>query len=294
LQYLAAVPNPRTQRERQRQRQAERERQRARELKRAQRKRAAIGIACVAVIAAVVAGVIVAGTRDPSQITAGATTTSVDPLADLRSTTSSALPTGPPASLPTVAPGASVPGTAPCPNLDGSSPRSTSFTAPIPNCIDPNLTYDATITTSAGVLKFLLNPKEGAQTVNSFVFLAGYHYWDGAPLTTIAPNITFVVQNPVPGGPGYTIPNETPPQGTIFPVGRLAMVAAGNGPLDPGTFQVALGEEAAGLPQNTPSFGIMLDGLETLQAIRKAGSQTGAPTGVVTIQSIAITPSPAS
>ena len=43
------------------------------------------------------------------------------------------------------------------------------------------------------------------------------------------------------------------------------MVAGPNKTLEPGTFQVALGEEAAGLPKDTPSFGIMLDGLEKLR-----------------------------
>lgn len=289
------MPNPRSQRERERARQAERERLRHQALKKAQRKRAAIGIACVIVIVGVLFGVIIAGTKGSQTTSANnAPTTTKDPLSDLESSTTSTIP-GPAASIPTVPAGASVPGAAPCPAADGSSPRSTSFTAPIPTCINPEFSYDATVKTSVGEMKFLLNPKEGAQTVNSFVFLARYHYWDGAPLTTITPNITFVVKNPVPSGPGYTIPNETAPQGTIFPVGRIAMVAGSANTVDPGTFQVALGEEAAGLPKNTPTFGIMLDGLETLQAIRKSGSQAGTPTGTaVTIQSITIVDSPPS
>jgi len=249
-------------------------------------------VGCCIIILAVVAGVIIAGQKGTSNVaTQGSTQTTSDPMQDLRSTTTSARP-GPPVSLPTVGPGDTIPGSAPCPQPDGSSPRTTGFTAPIPTCIDPERSYDATVKTTVGDMKFLLNPKEGVQTVNSFVFLAGYHYWDGAPLTTINPNVTFVVRNPVPGGPGYTVPNELGPAGTIFPIGRLAMVAGPNKTLDAGTFQVVLGEEAAGLPKETPTFGIMLDGLETLQAIRKHGSPSGIPTTApVTITSIDISPS---
>jgi cyclophilin family peptidyl-prolyl cis-trans isomerase len=154
--------------------------------------------------------------------------------------------------------------------------------------------YRAKVSTSAGDLSFYLYPEHARETVNSFIVLARYHFWDGAPLTTIVPNTAFVVGDPIQGGPGYTIPNETPPVGAIYPVGTPTMVARGDGPVDPGTWQVALGEDAAGFPKNTPAFGILEDGLPTLQAIRKAGSQSGLPTQAVTINSITVTEAPAS
>lgn len=294
------MSDSRSKRQRDRARQLERERAWAERQRTLQRRRAIIGVFGVLLIVAVVVGIVIAAGKGKDTVATSATTTSVDPLAELRrSTTTSSLPSGPPASLPTVAPGQTVTGAVPCPNPDGSSPRTTSFSQPPPLCIDPNTTYDADVMTSAGPMKFLLDPKEATQTVNAFVVLARYHYWDGAPLTKILPNVVFQA-GPVGKGPGFTIPNETPPQGTIFPVGRIAMVAdsGANQTVDPGIFQVALGEEAAGLPKNTPAFGILLDAggpdLGVLQTIRKAGSADGAPTGVVTIQSITITASPVS
>jgi cyclophilin family peptidyl-prolyl cis-trans isomerase len=182
----------------------------------------------------------------------------------------------------------------PCPAPDGSSPRTTGFSQPIPTCITPNTDYNAVMKTSVGDVSFFLNQDEGTQTVNSFIVLARYHYWDGAPFTGIVPQAVAVVKNPVPDGPGYTIPNETAAAGTIFPIGRLAMVAGSGNTIDPGTFQIALGEQAADLPRNTPTFGILLDGAPVLQSIRKGGSQTGPPTQAITIESITIVPSPSS
>jgi cyclophilin family peptidyl-prolyl cis-trans isomerase len=257
----------------------------------------------VIAIVAVIVAIVVAGRRSSNTVASGTTTTR-SPLEDLRNSSTTSLPTGPPASLPTVTAGATASGAVPCPKTDGSSPRTTSFPQGIPMCIDPTLTYDATIKTSVGDALFHLQPEEGAETVNSFYVLALYHYWDGAPITTIKPNEVFVVNNPIPGGPGYTIPNQSPPQGTIYPVGRIAMVAGPGNTVDPGTFQVALGEDAASLPKNTPTFGILLDAginekgepdMHVLQSIRKSGSKTGAPTGTaITINSISIVVSVAS
>src|SRR5207342_704980 len=110
--------------------------------------------------------------------------------------------------------------------------------------------YNAEVHTSAGDFSFLLDQRKGtmSQTVNSFVFLARYHYWDGAPFTRIIPNNVGIVSNPVPSGPGYTLPNETPKEGNIFALGYLTLIGGTGGTVDPGTLQIELGQDAADLP----------------------------------------------
>jgi cyclophilin family peptidyl-prolyl cis-trans isomerase len=259
----------------------------------AKRKRTAVAVMCAVMIIAVLFAVVIAGTKGTNQ--AATTTTSADPLADLRSSTTTApAPTGPAASLPTVSTGATIAGQVPCPAEDGSSPRTTGFSQPIPTCIDPTLQYNAAVHTSAGDINILLDQRNGTmtQTINSFVVLARYHYWDGAPFTNITPNNVGVVANPVAGGPGYTLPNQSPPQGNIFALGYFGLLAGAGDAVDPGSLQIELGQDAADLPKNTPIMGLMLDGLPAVQAIKKAGTQSGAPTQVITINSITVTPSP--
>jgi cyclophilin family peptidyl-prolyl cis-trans isomerase len=249
---------------------------------------------CAIMIIAVLFAVIIAGTKGTSQT--ASTTTSTDPLQSLHdaSSTTSEVPTGPTVAVPTVTAGQTLAGQAPCPAADGSSARTTSFAQPIPTCIAPNTSYNAKIHTSAGDLTILLDQRNGTmtQTINSFVFLARYHYWDGAPFTNIQPNAVAVLNNPVSNGPGFTIPNESPPQGNIFNIGFFGLVAGSGNTVDPGTLQVELGQDAADLPKNTPIMGIMLDGLPVIQALKKAGTQSGAPSQVITIQSIDVAESP--
>jgi cyclophilin family peptidyl-prolyl cis-trans isomerase len=292
VRYRSCVPNPRAQREQERlQRLAEAERAN----RSAKRKQIAVAVMCGVMIVAVVAAIVIAGTRGSTKTATTGTTATTDPRADLpdrQSTTTP--PTGPPASLPAVAAGATAAGQPPCPAEDGSSARTTSFPQGIPTCTTPGTDYLATVHTSGGDIKFLLNQAQGAQTVNSFLVLARYHYWDGAPFTNIVPNKVGIVGNPVADGPGYTLPNEAPSVGNIFELGYLALVAGSGTTVDPATLQIELGQDAADLPKNTPVFGLMLDGIEVLQKIRAAGSQSGVPTGVVTIQSIDIVVSPSS
>ena len=75
--------------------------------------------------------------------------------------------------------GATLTGATPCPAEDGSSPRTTQFAQPPPTCIDPTKSYDAIVTTSVGSFTFFLNSKLAPRSVNNFVVLARYHYYDG-------------------------------------------------------------------------------------------------------------------
>ena len=100
------------------------------------------------------------------------------------------------------------------PEADGSSERRTSFPAAPPMVIDPAKTYTAEMVTSMGSMTIHLDPIAAPQTVNSFVYLARWHYFDGLIFHRVING--FVIQGGCPdgtgrGGPGYTIPDEFAP-----------------------------------------------------------------------------------
>jgi peptidyl-prolyl cis-trans isomerase B (cyclophilin B) len=287
---MAKQTNQRT-----RERQASRDASARRAAERRDRRRRIIGIAAVFVVLLAVAGTIFAAANDKGGPAAKPATTTPTLPGD---NTTTSVATGPTVSVAPAAVGATISGPTPCPAEDGSSPRTTLFAGPPPTCIDRTITYDAVISTSVGDIKVLLNSSLAPSAVNNFVVLARYHYYDGAPLTTIIPRTVAEVgtDNPTPDGrqsPGYTMPGDYPKGGTIFPVGTILMVKVPNqGDRFAGAFQLALGEKSADLPADSTAFGLTLDGADTLRAIDRAGSPDGGPTKVITINSVHIVVAP--
>ena len=92
------------------------------------------------------------------------------------------------------------------PNADGSSAQRQKFDAAPPMIIDPAKNYSATMVTSKGTLEIVLDAAGAPNTVNSFVFLSRWHYYDGIVFHRVIPG--FVLQGGDPtgtgaGGPGY-------------------------------------------------------------------------------------------
>ncbi len=176
-----------------------------------------------------------------------------------------------------------------CPPTDGSAPRKVRFTGPPPRCIDPTKRYTATMATSKGTMALALDPMGAPQTVNSFVFLARYHFFDGIAFHRIIPD--FVVQGGDPtgtgtGGPGYRFADELPKPGR-YEVGSLAMANAG--PNTNGSqFFIVSGKQGTTLPPNYALFGKVVSGLEVLAAIDATGSPSGTPGEPVLIESVTI------
>lgn len=191
-------------------------------------------------------------------------------------------------------PGLALSGPTPCPPEDGSAPRTTSFAEPPPTCIDTNRFYSAVVTTTAGPITFQLNPQRAPQPVNAFVVLAGYHFYDGQPVTKIQPRGWFEASGLFADGQapvGFPVPDENPPQGQIFTPGTIALFGQTGVPgTNRGGFLVATFESAPAIDQGVSSFGIMLDGAATLTAIDRLGSQDGQPTQPVRIESVLVTP----
>ena len=115
------------------------------------------------------------------------------------------------------------------PAVDGSSPQQRKFDEAPPMFIDPAKRYTATMVTSHGTMVIELDPLAAPNTVNSFVFLARYHFYDGVIFHRIIPG--FVLQGGDPtgtgtGGPGYKYADELPAAGK-YRIGSLAMANAG-------------------------------------------------------------------
>ncbi len=182
-----------------------------------------------------------------------------------------------------------------CPAADGSSPKRQQFDAPPPMCIDPSRSYTAEMVTSKGSMTIALDPAAAPKTVNNFVVLARYHYFDGVGFHRIIPG--FVIQGGDPtgtgtGGPGYKTVDE-PPRDARYTKGVVAMAKAGNEP--PGTagsqFYVVTGADA-GLPPDYAILGKVTKGLAVAERIGELGDPAsggaGTPMQTVVIEKTAV------
>jgi cyclophilin family peptidyl-prolyl cis-trans isomerase len=179
-----------------------------------------------------------------------------------------------------------------CPKPDGSSPRTTRFAAPPSVCIDAARAYVAEMNTSKGNITIALDAKRAPNTVNNFVVLARFHFYDGLTFHRIVPN--FVIQGGDPqgdggGGPGYTFRDELPPPGQ-YKIGSVAM--ANSGPDTNGSqFFIVSGDTGVNLEPKYSLFGEVTAGLDVVEAIEALGNpddRTGRPREPVTIHSVTI------
>ena len=185
----------------------------------------------------------------------------------------------------------------PCPEADGSSPRTDSFDQAPPMCIDPEATYTAEVVTNLGDLTIELDAEAAPNTVNNFVVLARYHFFDGTPCHRAITG--FMVQCGDPtgtggGGPGYEFDNENPADNADYGLGAVAM--ANSGPDTNGSqFFITTSDSSPSLETNYSLFGQVTDGLDTtLTALDALGSNPDADNGVppseeITIESVTIT-----
>jgi cyclophilin family peptidyl-prolyl cis-trans isomerase len=175
------------------------------------------------------------------------------------------------------------------PAADGSSPKTQQFDAPPPTVIDPAKRYSAEMATSKGAMTISLDAIGAPGTVNNFVFLARWHYYDGIVFHRIIPG--FMAQGGDPegsgrGGPGYRFDDELPSPGR-YEIGSVAMANAG--PNTHGSqFFIVSGPDGCALPPSYSLFGKVVKGLDVVQAIESAGSLSGAPSETVTIESVTI------
>ena len=176
------------------------------------------------------------------------------------------------------------------PAADGTSPQRRTFDGEPPMVIDPAKRYSATMVTSKGTLTIALDPVAAPKTVNNFVFLANYHYFDGVIFHRIING--FVCQGGDPtgtgrGGPGYRFEDELPKPGR-YEIGSLAMANAG--PNTNGSqFFIISGPDGARLPPQYSLFGKVVKGLDVVENMQNVKTGSGdKPVEDVVINSVTI------
>ena len=198
-----------------------------------------------------------------------------------------------------------------CPSVDGSGPRVIDFDGPQPMCIDPDARYVATFDTSEGEMRFELTAADTPLTVNNFVTLARFRYYDDTLLFRTDPSID-IIQGGSPHtndnrdpGPGYTIPDEPafdtdPDSGQLtgpyrYQPGQLVMARSAGPDSASAQFFLTTGPNTARLDtQGTyVVFGQTDDaGLAVAQSIiglhEPGGALGGAPSRDVTVHSVTI------
>jgi cyclophilin family peptidyl-prolyl cis-trans isomerase len=179
----------------------------------------------------------------------------------------------------------------PCPAVDGSSEKRQQFDEPPPMCIDPAKRYSAVIDSSLGSLTIALDAVAAPQTVNNFVFLARYHYFDGIIFHRIIKG--FMCQGGDPtgtgrGGPGYRFADELPAPGR-YEIGSVAMANAGpdtNG----SQFFLVSGSSGVRLSPQYSLFGKIVQGLDVLTQMEAVDTdRSDKPKQDVVINSVTIT-----
>jgi cyclophilin family peptidyl-prolyl cis-trans isomerase len=178
-----------------------------------------------------------------------------------------------------------------CPATDGSAPTKQQFDSEPPMCLADGETYTAVITTNKGTIHVKFNQDLAPKTVNSFVYLARQHYFDG---TTCHRAIQgFVVQCGDPtatgaGGPGYEFADELSPPPT-YKIGSVAMANSGSN-TNGSQFFLITGPDGAALEPNYTLFGEVdpadMKVLEDMNAV--ANPQDGAPLEPIDIQTVTI------
>jgi len=169
-----------------------------------------------------------------------------------------------------------------CPQVEGADEQIQSFDGPPPMCLDPDATYSAKITTNVGEVTVELDQEQAPNTVNNFVFLARYNYFDDTECHRVIQGFVTQCGDPTAtgqGGPGYEFADELPAAGA-YEIGSVAM--ANSGPDTNGSqFFIITGESGAQLPPAYSLFGAVVESdlgvvteLDALGSVDQSGVST--------------------
>lgn len=194
----------------------------------------------------------------------------------------------------TTVPGKTVSGDTPCPAADGSEARATKFEKAPPTCIDATKTYTAVFDTSEGEIEVLLDTAKTPKTVNNFVTLARYKYYDGTTIFRTDPSIDIIQGGGLTNtdDPGYTIEDEG--SGYKYVEGDLAMARTMEPNSAGGQWFFVAGPKASVLDSQGTyvNFGKVVSGLDVVKNILAlnsgSGDLGGAPSRTVVVKSVAI------
>ena len=201
-------------------------------------------------------------------------------------------------------------GTGECPPTDGTATQTTTFTDAPKQCIDPAKKYTALLDTTEGQIEVQLDTTRTPGTVNNFVTLSRWKYYDASTFFRTDTSID-IIQG---GGktntdtPGYTIPDEggtftwTEESGKgpfTYQAGDLVMARSSGPNTGGGQFFFGVGPNVANLDaQGTyVTFGKVTKGLDVLQKILAlnvddpSSGLGGKPSRTVTVNGVTITES---
>jgi len=183
-----------------------------------------------------------------------------------------------------------------CPKTDGSQKQVSEFTSSMKQCIDASKSYTATFDTTEGEIVVDLNTDTVPGTVNNFVSLARYKYYDGSTIFRTDPSID-IIQG---GGktnadsPGYAISDEGGK--FAYSEGDLVMARGSVPNSGGGQFFFVTGPKASLLDSQGTyvTFGKVTKGLDVVKGIMDLHQADdsglgGAPSRTVTVTSITIT-----
>lgn len=221
--------------------------------------------------------------REEIQTMLGATTLPGD-------TTAETTPTVPA----TTVPGKTISGDTACPQTDGTEERVTKFEKAPPMCIDATKTYTAVFDTSEGEIQVLLDTAKTPKTVNNFIVLSRYKYYDGTTIFRTDPSIDIIQGGGLTNtdDPGYSIEDEG--NGYTYVEGDLAMARTMEPNSAGGQWFFVTGPNAAALDSQGTyvNFGKVASGLDVVKSILAlnsgSGDLGGAPSRTVVVNSVSI------
>ncbi len=192
-------------------------------------------------------------------------------------------------------PGRQITGKTPCPKTDGTEKRATIFEQAPSMCIDPAKSYTATFNTSEGVIEVALDTQKTPATVNNFVTLSRYGYYDTSFIFRTDPSLDIIQGGGSNNtdGPGYTIKDEG--TGFKYAEGDLVMARSSGADSGGGQFFFVTGPKASVLDSQGTyvTFGKITKGLDVVNAILALnsgeGALGGAPSKPVKIDTVVIT-----
>jgi cyclophilin family peptidyl-prolyl cis-trans isomerase len=184
-----------------------------------------------------------------------------------------------------------------CPDAEEKpDERPGGFTEAPPTCIDDGVDYSAVMVTSEGEITIDLLEEVAPNTVNNFVFLARWGWYDGDDFHRVIQGFMNQGGDPIgtgEGDPGYRFADELPDSVDAYVPGTVAM--ANSGPDTNGSqFFICVGCDQLPTPGYS-IFGQVTDGMDVVEAINALGvppGQSGPPSPPVTIESVTIVEGP--
>jgi cyclophilin family peptidyl-prolyl cis-trans isomerase len=184
-------------------------------------------------------------------------------------------------------------GTGECAPATKPAERPTTFEDAPRLCIDPAATHTATFDTTEGTIVVELDSLTAPGTVNNFVNLARWGYYDGTPIFRAAPSIGIIQGGGMSNADsvGYTIPDEG--SGYSYTPGVLAMARTGEPNSAGGQWFFGVDDAVSALDNQGTYvvFGKVSEGLdvaETILGLAGGGDDGQTPTRDVTLNSVTI------